>query len=156
MLFESVQRAELLSISPDSNLLSYNAPLSFDTISIYARHEFRNVYDQRMDKGDLAWYMDQVLCSMLLTDYRHNHPEFLVSERSLGQRLDRVANISFWNRDNFEKFVDAHLFDDQIFDPSYWKVFNRFLSFVFKPHQVHLFNEYYQLYKKLLPQSLRG
>ena len=66
-----------------------------------------------MNKGDAAWYMDQVLCSMLLTDYREKHPNFSLSERRRAARLDRASGMNFWNRENFEQFGDAHLKHDE-------------------------------------------
>ncbi|CAF4754605.1 unnamed protein product, partial [Rotaria magnacalcarata] len=53
---ESQQRAELLvnATNQIQYLLSEKAPLSFETITLYGRHEFGKVYDQNMDKGDSA------------------------------------------------------------------------------------------------------
>ena len=48
---------------------------------------------RRMEKGNSAWYMDQVLCSMLLTDYREKHKNFTINERGRAARLDRSKGI---------------------------------------------------------------
>ncbi|CAF4451991.1 unnamed protein product, partial [Rotaria magnacalcarata] len=62
---ESNQRTELLvsATARTQQLLSNDAPFSFDTVSIYGRHEFRDIFDKPMTKGDSSWFMDQVLCS---------------------------------------------------------------------------------------------
>ena len=145
---ESKQRAELL-VNADNHtqyLLSGHAPMSFDTITLYGRHEFKEVYDQRMNKGDAAWYMDQVLCSILLTDYREKHPNFTISERGRADRLDRVFPMSVWNRDNFDRFGDAHLKHDEILEEENWKIFNKLLKALFNDTMVTLFNDYYRQY----------
>ncbi len=145
---ESKQRSELLvnASKQTQDLLSEKAPLSFETISLYGRHEFQQVYDQRMDKGDAAWYMDQVLCSMLLIDYREKHPNFTLSERGRADRLDRAHPMSYWDRDNFDQFGDAHLKHDEILDAPNWKIFNRLLKALFNETLVTLFNDYYKQY----------
>ncbi len=148
LIMESQQRAELL-VNADNRtqeLLSENAPLSFDTITLYGRHEFKGVYDQRMDKGDAAWYMDQILCSMLITDYRKNHPNFTISERGRADRLDRAAGMGYWDRSNFDQFGDAHLKHDEILDAGNWKIFNKLLKALFNTTMVTLFNDYYKQY----------
>jgi hypothetical protein len=148
IVMESKQRAELLHNADERTqyLLSENASLSFDMITLYSRHEFKDVYDQQMDKGDLAWYMDQILCSMLLTDYREKHSNFVVSERGRADRLDRDQGISFWDRDNFDQFGDAHLIHDDILKEGNWTIFNKLLKFVFNDTLVTLFNDYHKQY----------
>jgi len=151
IVLESKQRAELL-VNADKRtqeLLSENATLSFDLISLYARHEFKNVYDQRMDKGDSAWYMDQVLCSMLLTDYREKHQNFTLSQRGRADRLDRAYGMNFWDRDNFDQFGDAHLKHDEILQEGNWKIFNKLLKKLFNDTLVTLFNDYHKQYMVL-------
>ncbi|CAF1529020.1 unnamed protein product, partial [Rotaria sp. Silwood1] len=148
IIMESVQRSELL-INADNHtqyLLSEYAPLSFNTISLYGRHEFKTIFDQRMDKGDSAWYMDQVLCSMLLTDYRKNHSKFNISERGHIERLDRTYPMSYWNRDDFNQFGDSHLKHDDILEEGNWKIFNKLLKNLFNDTLVTLLNDYYKQY----------
>jgi hypothetical protein len=148
IIMESKQRSELL-VNPDNQtkyLLSENASISFDTISLYVRHEFKNIYDSKMKKGDSAWYMDQVLCSMLLTDYRENHKDFKIHERGRAARLDRANGIGYWNRDKFNQFGDAHLIHDAILREGNWKIFNKLLKALFNQSLVNLFNDYYQQY----------
>ena len=148
MVLESQQRQELLANSSQSTqvLLTENATLSFDMVSLYTRHEFKNIYDSDMAKGDSAWYMDQVLCSMLLTDYRNAHKNYTLSERGRASRLDRANGISYWNREKFDQFGDAHLIHDTILQEANWKVFNRLLNALFNQTIVNLFNDYYRQY----------
>ena len=148
IVMESQHRVELLANATNQTkaLLSETAPLSFEMISLYGRLEFKEVYDQRMDKGDAAWYMDQVLCSMLLIDYRKNHPNFTLSERGRADRLDRAYGMEFWNRDNFDQFGDAHLKHDEILHEANWKIFNKLLKALFNETLVTLFNDYYKQY----------
>ncbi len=145
---ESKQRAELLvkASKRTKQLLSEDAPLSFDMITLYGRHEFKGLYDQRMDKGDSAWYMDQVLCSMLVTDYQEKHPNFTLSQRGRAGRLDREQEISFWDRDKFDEFGDSHLIHDEILEEENWKIFNKLLKFLFNETLVTLFNDYHKQY----------
>ncbi len=148
IVLESKQRAELL-INADQrtqNLLSENASLTFDMISLYSRQEFKQVYDQRMDKGDAAWYMDQILCSMLLTDYREKHPNFTISQRGRADRLDRAHGMNYWDRDKFDQFGDAHLKHDEILQEGNWKIFNKLLKALFNETLVQLFNDYHKQY----------
>jgi hypothetical protein len=148
LIMKSQQRSELL-VNADNRtqyLLSENATLTFDTISLYSRHEFQNIYDQTMTKGDSAWYMDQVFCSMLLTDYRMKHKNLTINERGRGARLDRSDGISFWNRDKFDLFGDAHLIHDTILQEHDWKIFNKLLRYLFNETLVQLFNDYHRQY----------
>ncbi|CAF1107752.1 unnamed protein product [Rotaria sordida] len=148
IVMESKQRSELLINATDQigYLLSENASLSFDTISLYARHEFQQVYDSNMAKGDAAWYMDQVLCSMLLTDYREQHKDLKIHERGRAARLDRANSIAYWNRDTFNQFGDAHLIHDTILKEQNWKIFNKLLRSLFNVSLVNTFNDYYKQY----------
>jgi hypothetical protein len=148
IVMESKQRSELLVNATNQTLylLSENASISFETISLYARQEFKNIYDSTMKKGDSAWYMDQVLCSMLLTDYRQNHKNFKIRERGRATRLDRSEKIAFWNRDKFDQFGDAHLYHDLILQQNNWKIFNKLLKAIFNDNLVKFFNDYYQQY----------
>ncbi|CAF3673230.1 unnamed protein product [Adineta steineri] len=149
IVMESKQRTELL-VNADNHTLDLlsenNASFSFDTITLYGRHEFKGVYDKNMDKGDEAWYMDQVLCSMLLIDYLERHPTFNISERNRGDRLDRADLFFQWNRDEFNQFNDAHLKHDEMLEANNWKIFNKLLKFLFSGPMVTLFNDYYQQY----------
>ncbi|CAF3146889.1 unnamed protein product [Rotaria sp. Silwood2] len=148
IVIESKQRSELLVNATDQirHLLSENALLSFDMISLYVRHEFKKIYESRMTKGDSAWYMDQVLCSMLLTDYRERHKDFKIHERGRGSRLDRASGIGYWNRDKFNQFGDAHLIHDDILQQRNWKIFNKLLTALFNQTLVNMFNDYHQQY----------
>lgn len=145
IVLESQQRAELLRNTTNS-LASGNASISFELISLYARLEFKDVYDHNMEKGDSSWYMDQVLCSMLLTDYRANHTDFKLHERGRANRLDRSSGIAYWNRDNFDGFGDAHLIHDTILLKPNWIVFNKLLRSLFNETTVELLNHYYRQY----------
>ncbi len=148
MVMESQQRSELLVKADDRTkyLLSKNAPISFETITLYAKHEFKNVYSSNMEKGDSAWYMDQVLCSMLLTDYREKHKDFKINERGRASRLDRSKGINYWNRDKFDNFGDAHLIHDTVLQEHNWKIFNKLLRTLFNQTLLNLFNDYYRQY----------
>ncbi|CAF4889979.1 unnamed protein product [Rotaria sp. Silwood1] len=148
IVMESKQRSELLINATDQirYLLSENASLSFDTISLYGRHEFQNIYDSTMIKGDSAWYMDQVLCSMLLIDYREQHKNFKIHERGRAARLDRVSGIGYWNRDTFTQFGDAHLIHDTILEEHNWKIFNKLLKTLFNESLINIFNDYHRQY----------
>jgi hypothetical protein len=99
-----------------------------------------------MNKGDSAWYMDQILCSMLITDYREKHKNFKISERGRAGRLDRANGIGYWNRDKFDQFGDAHLIHDSILQERNWKIFNKLLNALFSETLVKLFNDYYLQY----------
>ena len=148
MIMESQLRSELL-VNADNKtiyLLSENAPISFQTISLYVRHEFQDVYSSEMNKGDSAWFMDQVLCSMLLTDYREKHKDFKLNERGRAARLDRSKGIRYWDRDNFDNFGDAHLIHDTILQEQNWKIFNKLLRTVFNQSLLNLFNDYHRQY----------
>jgi hypothetical protein len=148
IIIESKQRSELL-VNADSRtqyLLSENVSLSFDMMSVYTRHEFKGIYDSNMRKGDSAWYMDQVFCSMLLTDYREKHKNFKMHERGRAGRLDRANGIGYWNRDKFDQFGDAHLIHDSILQEGNWKIFTKLLKALFNETLVKLFNDYYQQY----------
>ncbi|CAF1064930.1 unnamed protein product [Adineta steineri] len=148
MVMESQQRAELLAKADNrtQELLSADAPLSFETITLYGRLEFKDVYDQRMDKGDAAWYMDQILCSMLIHDYKQKHQNFSLSERGRGERLDRVYGMGYWDRPNYNQFGDAHLKHDEILEAGNWKIFTKLLKSLFNDTMVTLFNDYYKQY----------
>ena len=148
IIIESKQRDELIrNVSESLKIhLNENAILSFDLISLYTRHEFKEIYDKNMTKGDTSWYMDQLLCSMLISDYRKKHANFSINERGRGHRLDRSQSISHWNRDNFRGFGDAHLIHDQILLEPNWKIFNKLLSSLFNQTLVDQFNDYYRQY----------
>lgn len=144
---ESQQRSELLNKTIErKDLLNSNASFSFDLISIYARHEFQSTFDSNMVKGDSAWYMDQVLSSMLISDYRAKHPDFKLSLRGRAARLDRASGIAYWNREKFDQFGDAHLIHDSILHEPHWKIFTKLLHALFNDTLVHSFNDYYRQY----------
>lgn len=148
IVMESKQHSELLVNATNQTLqiLSKDAPLSFDKISLYGRHEFVKVYDQPMVKGDSAWYMDQVLCSMFLIDYREKNKNITIHERGRGARLDRAGGIGYWNRERFDEFGDAHLIHDSILQENNWIIFNKLLKALFNQSLVDTFNDYYRQY----------
>ena len=153
IVMESKQRAELL-VDADKRtreLLNENTPLSFDMVVLYGRHEFKEVFDQKLNKSptDAPWFMDQVLCSMMLTDYNEKHLNFNLSMRGRIDRLDRERGVNFWDRDKFDEFGDAHLIQDEILEEGNWKVFNKLLKYLFNETFVTLFNDYYKQYMTL-------
>ncbi len=150
---ESKQRAELLGNTDNHarDLLTENASLSFDMVVLYGRHEFKEIFDQLLNKSDTdpVWFMDQVLCTMMITDYSEKHPNFNLSYRGRIDRLDRGKEISFWDRDQFDEFGDAHLIQDKILEEGNWKIFNKLLKYLFNETLVTLFNDYYKQYMTL-------
>lgn len=146
LLLESIQRNELLNSSVNSSyLLSDKAPFSFDTISIYTRHEFRNLYDANMTKGDASWYMDQVYSSMLLNDYLAKHPNFTIDKRHKNSpRLDPNLQKYFWEPQTLKRFGDAHVVHDEIFDSNYWAALKSLLYILCKASLVEQFDSYYK------------
>ena len=146
LILESDQRAELLKLNASNPNLNADAKLSFDLIQLYGRHEFSTVFDQKMTKGDSSWYMDQVLCSMLISDYRRKFSNYSLDERGIGQRLDRVAGYGFWNRDKFDEFGDAHLMHDDVLQEANWKIFRKLLHALFNETS-EMFNDYYMQFR---------
>ena len=146
MVMESKQRAEILVNASETmqQLLSEDAPLSFEQISLYLRHEFPTIYDQNMVKGDAAWDMDQILCTMLLTDYVEKHSDFNLSKRGIAQRLDRESPMKFWDREKFDEFGDTHMKHDEILVEGNWKIFTKLLKYLFNETTVNLFDDYYR------------
>ncbi|CAF1473476.1 unnamed protein product [Didymodactylos carnosus] len=143
---EDSYEKKLLSQYSNLTLLLQDFSFKFELMTLYMRHEFRSVYDQQMGKGDSAWYMDQVMVSMLLTDYRSKHPQLKISERGRIGRLDRISPMSYWDRDTFNEFGDAHLKHDEILQPENWKIFNKLLKFLFNYTLVDIMNDYYRQY----------
>lgn len=146
LLTESIQRTELLATNASSDLLSNDALLSFDTITLYVRPEFKDVYDKEMIKGDAAWYMDQIFCSMLLIDYHRKHPNLIIHERNLTERLDRILGLQYWNRTDFQQFGDGHLPHNEIFLHTNWNILKKLLNFLFSHTQIAIFDKYYKEY----------
>jgi len=144
LFLESKQRQELLS-NTTTNLLSQNASLSFDLISLYMRHEFRDLYDSTMVKGDAAWYMDQLYTSMLFDDYVERHRDFSIDKRrKLSLRLDPNIPIYTWTAQRMKDFGDAHIIHDEIFDMHRWNRFKHLLNYLFEPSLVADFDFYYK------------
>ncbi|CAM2716054.1 unnamed protein product [Rotaria socialis] len=148
ILLESVQRQELLnaSLSPSNDiLLSGKAPFSFETMSLYTRHEFRQLYDSNMTKGDAAWFMDQAFSSMLLNDYLEKHTNMKIDKRhKKSQRLDPHLSHLFWQPHKFKQFGDAHIMHDEIFDSNNWAGFKKLLHYMFNSSLVNEFDLYYK------------
>ncbi|CAF2022007.1 unnamed protein product [Rotaria magnacalcarata] len=148
ILFESVQRQELLnaSSSPSNDiLLSDKAPFSFETMSLYTRHEFRQLYDSNMTKGDAAWFMDQAFSSMLLNDYLEKHTHMKIDKRhKKSERLDPNLSHLFWQPQRLKQFGDAHIMHDEIFDSNNWAGFKHLLHYMFNSSLVNEFDLYYK------------
>jgi hypothetical protein len=148
LFIESVQRKELLnsnlsSINPI--LLSDKAPFSFDTISLYTRQEFGNLYDSNMTKGDQAWYMDQVYSSMLFNEYCEKHANVKIDKRhKSSSRLDPNLAYHMWDPQRIKQFGDAHIMHDEIFDSYRWSSFRNLLFFLFNSSLANEFTFYYQ------------
>ena len=145
LFLQSVQRKELLQSNLNAELLSERAPFSFETISLYTRQEFGSVYDSNMTKGDSAWYMDQVLCSMLLSDYCEQNPKTIIDKRlKTSLRLDSNAPFHMWERQRLSQFGDAHVLHDEIFDSYRWTSFKNLLLFLFNSSLANDFDLYYK------------
>ncbi|CAF3454860.1 unnamed protein product [Rotaria sp. Silwood1] len=148
LFLESIQRKELLNSnlsSLNTILLSDNAPFSFDTISLYTRHEFGQIYDSNMKKGDSAWYMDQVYSSMLLDDYCEKHPNIIIDKfHKTSMRLDPDLSQQFWQPQSFKRFGDAHIIHDEIFDSHRWASFKNLLFYMFNSSLANDFDLYYK------------
>ncbi|CAF0985421.1 unnamed protein product [Adineta steineri] len=109
------------STKKKKSLLLDEAPLSFASIAFYLRHEFGEIYDQTMLKGDVAWDMDQKLITMFLLDYWNTTAEgqkLKIDERALMPRLDRDPTQAWLKMRNFKKYGDSHL-THQIFYKNY-------------------------------------
>ncbi|CAF3520140.1 unnamed protein product, partial [Rotaria sp. Silwood2] len=148
LFLESNQRNELLNSNLSSSnaiLLSDKAPFSFDTISLYVRQEFGQLYDSNMAKGDAAWYMDQVYCSMLLNDYCEKHSNIKIDKLyKTSSRLDPGLSQQFWHPQRFKEFGDAHTTHDDIFDSYNWGSFRNLLFFMFNSSLANDFDLYYK------------
>lgn len=143
LVLESVQRTELLQSNLSAELLSERAPFSFETISLYTRQEFGSLYDSNMTKGDAAWYMDQVLSSMMLNDYCGKHSKILIDKRhKLSLRLDPNAPYHMWTQRQLTQFGDAHLIHDEIFDSFRWTPFKNLLAYLFNSSLANDFDLY--------------
>ncbi|CAF1186234.1 unnamed protein product [Adineta steineri] len=154
IFLESIQRQELvksnLSLS-DSILLSDKAPFSIDTINLYTRHEFRQIYDSNMTKGDTAWYMDQVYSSMLLNDYCEKHSNIKIDKRKHdSKRLDPNLPFHMWEPSRLKTYGDAHVIHDEIFGSYRWLSFKNLLYFLFNSSLANDFNDYYKQFTLLL------
>ncbi|CAF3429531.1 unnamed protein product [Rotaria sp. Silwood2] len=148
LFLESIQRNELLNSNLSSSnaiLLSDKAPFSFDTISLYLRQEFGQLYDSNMAKGDSAWYMDQVFSSMLLNNYCEKHRNFTIDKRDRTRfRLDPGFSPHAWQLDKLKIYGDAHLIHDPIFDPYHYAMFKNLLIFLFNSSLANDFDFYYK------------
>ena len=148
LFLDSIQRKELLDSnisSRNSLLLSNKAPFSFDTISLYTRQEFRQLYDSNMTKGDSAWYMDQIYSSMLINDYCEKHSNIKIDKRyKVSSRLNPDAAYHVWYPQRLKQFGDAHIIHDEIFDSYRWSSFRNLLGFLFNSSLTNDFILYYQ------------
>ncbi|CAF1471008.1 unnamed protein product [Rotaria sordida] len=148
LFLESIQRKELLNSNLSSlytDLLSDKPPFSFDTISIYTRHEFGILYDSNMRKGDAAWYMDQIYSSILLNDYCEKHSNIKIDKfPKTSSRLDPNLPPHAWESQRLKQFGDAHIIHDEIFDSYRWAIFKNLLVFLFNSSLANDFDFYYK------------
>ena len=148
LFLASTQRKELLESSLSSSaaiLLSDKAPFSFDTISLYNRHEFGQLYDSNMTKGDEAWYMDQIYVSILLNDYSAGHSNITIDKRyKHSLRLDSNLPYHMWEPQRLVEYADAHVIHDEIFDSYRWVPFRKLLFFLFNSSLANDFEFYYK------------
>lgn len=151
LFLQSIQRDELLNTSANATLLSVNASLSFETISLYTRHEFPDSYDSNMTKNDAAWFMDQIYVSMLLDDYSKKNPNIRISkQRWRSFRLDPHFPDSEWRPGKIKEYGDAHLIHDEIFQVHRWKLMHNLLDLLFQPSLVNQFDHFYEKFKLTL------
>ena len=145
---ESIQRKELLNSNLSLNnsiLLSDQAPFSFETINLYTRHEFKDIYDLNMTKGDMAWYMDQIYSSMLINDYYLKYSNISIDKRyKTSLRLDPHLQIHMWDMNKLKEYGDAHIIHDEIFVLYNWIRFQNLLRFLFNTSLVNDFDYYYK------------
>jgi hypothetical protein len=157
LFLESIQRKEIFNSNLsflNPILLSDKAPFSFETISLYTRQEFGQMYDSNMSKGDSAWYMDQVYSSMLITDYSKKHPNIIINKRSkTSRRLDPHLPDFMWEPERLQKFGDAHIIHDEIFYSYRWKPFKNLLFLLFNSSLANDFDFYYKQYTLDLLQN---
>ncbi|CAF3259996.1 unnamed protein product [Rotaria sp. Silwood2] len=98
-----------------------------------------------MAKGDAAWYMDQVYCSMLLNDYCEKHSNIKIDKLyKTSSRLDPGLSQQFWHPQRFKEFGDAHTTHDDIFDSYNWGSFRNLLFFMFNSSLANDFDLYYK------------
>ncbi|CAF3493178.1 unnamed protein product [Rotaria sp. Silwood1] len=148
LVLESTQRKELLHSnlsSLNTILLSNKAPFSFDTISLYTRHEFGQIYDTNMKKGDPAWFMDQIYSSMLLHDYCEKHSNIIIDKfHGPSARLDSGFSPQAWKLEQLKRYDDAHLIHDEIFSSYQYSMFKNLLFYIFNSSLVNDFDLYYK------------
>ncbi len=156
LFLKSIQREELLKSNLTSfhtNLLSEKAPFSFETISLYTRHEFGPMYDSNMIKGDSAWYMDQVYSSMLINDYCEKYRNIRIDKRyKTSKRLDPSLPYHMWEKQRLKEYGDAHIIHDEIFDSYRWAPFKNLLAFLFDSILADDFYFYYKQFTLTLKE----
>ncbi len=157
LFLQSIQRQELLKMNLSSNntiLLSDKAPFSFQTISLYTRHEFKNIYDSDMKKGDPAWYMDQIYSSMLINDYSVKYSQIKIDKRhKQSLRLDPNLPNHMWEKYRLSQYGDAHIIHDEIFDSYRWGIFRKLLAFLFDASLANDFDYYYKQFTLTLMEK---
>lgn len=154
LFLQSIQRQELLAMNLSLNLLSEKAPFSFATISLYTRHEFKNLYDSNMIKGDAAWYMDQIYSSMLINDYSVKYPHIKIDKRrKQSLRLDPNLPRHMWETHRLKQYGDAHIIHDEIFDSYRWGIFKKLLAFLFDQSLANDFDYYYKQFTLTLMEK---
>jgi hypothetical protein len=148
LFIQSIQRNEIFNTNLSSLktiLLSDKASFSFDTVSLYTRQEFGQLYDSNMTKGDSAWYMDQTYSSMLLNDYCEKYPNIKIDKRyKQSTRLDSNLPSYMWDQSRLKQFGDAHVVHDEIFLPFRWILFRNLLLFLFNSSLTSDFDLYHK------------
>ena len=119
---------------------------SFDLVNLYTRHEFGQLYDSDMKKGDAAWYMDQVYVSMLINDYitKHSNDTRIDRRYKESPRLDPDKPYHMWEAQRVVQYGDAHLIHDEIFDSYRWSYFRHLIGYLFDSTLANRFELYYK------------
>ena len=119
---------------------------SFDLLSLYTRHEFDQLFDANMTKGDASWYMDQIFVSMLIHDYldkfaNDTRIDFRLKE---SPRLDPDRPFHMWEATRIVQYGDAHLIHDEVFDSYRWSYFRLLIAYLFDSTLASQFELYYK------------
>ncbi|CAF3581039.1 unnamed protein product [Rotaria socialis] len=132
-----------------SLLLNEHKTIDFATLSLYARHEFQEVYEMPTIRAKAGWDMDQVLITMLLYDYLNKTTEgqqVKIHERKMLERLDRERPFLAWpTKLDFSQYGDAHI-THNIFQMKFWPTHLRLFKYLFNETIVQILNEYYRKY----------
>ena len=154
LFMKSIQHKELLQsklASSNKALLTSNAPLTFELISLYTRHEFSDLFDSDMKKGDAAWYMDQIYSSILINDYLANYPNIQIDKRyKQSKRLGSDLPNHMWQIPYVKQYGDAHIIHDEIFDSYRWSIFKHLINYLFNPTLANDIEFYYKQFTLLL------